>query len=535
MSKGWTVNRKLMVGFSAMLGLVLVAGGVAWWSSDTIRKSGKLTAQAANRVQLAGEIQEINAKIFGAEKNMILGGILDNRELLEAWTPRLQEYIDLGQVRAKELYDQMNDDSERRLAASLQEKMKLYADRCDACHEVAAELKTRPDKVLALSAAGEALMQSNHDLAEQIRMAQVATYKVEIDAADSTYQWARAFSTAIVIVCLLVGGVVVVTIRRVSQKLALAASRLRLGAEQMRGSSTQVSSSAQSLAQGATEQAASLEETSASMEEMTAMTRQNADHTRSALGLVAETDSHVQRSNSALAEMTVSMNSIRESSGRVSKIIKTIEQIAFQTNILALNAAVEAARAGEAGMGFAVVAEEVRSLAQRSSTAARDTTELIEASIAASADGARKVELVADAIKAVTSNVQQVKALVSKVSNANQQQSVGISQVAQAIEQMEQVTQRTAATAEESAAASEELNTEVDHVVAEAEALEAMVGGSAQGVEQIAETAEEPDLCGERQDRGAVSEFDEYVAPPTQSPLRIPPINRGLRGLALLP
>ena len=507
MSKEWTINRKLMIGFSAMLGLVLIAGGVAWWSSSTIRKSGELTTQAAKRVQLVGEIQEINAKIFGAEKNMILGGILDNQKLLEVWTPRLQEYIDLGQVRTKELYDQMNDDSERRLAASLQQKMKLYEDRCDACHEVATELKTRPDKVLALSESGEALMQDNADLAEQIKKAEVASYKVDTDAADSTYQWARAVSTAIVIVCLLVGAVVVVTIRRVSQKLALAASRLHQSAEQMRGSSGQISTSAQSLAQGATEQAASLEETSASMEEMTAMTRRNADHTRSALGLVAQTDSHAQRSNSALAEMTASMNSIRESSDKVSKIIKTIDEIAFQTNILALNAAVEAARAGEAGMGFAVVADEVRSLAQRSSTAARDTAELIEASIAASADGARKVEQVADAIKAVTSNVQQVKALVSEVSEAGEQQSVGISQVAQAIVQMEQVTQQTAATAEESAAASEELDAEVDQVMAEVEALEAMVGGSStQGVERIAKAtaaaaaaeptkaAEEPDL-----------------------------------------
>ena len=133
---------------------------------------------------------------------------------------------------------------------------------------------------------------------------------------------------------------------------------------------------AQALSKGATEQAASLEETSASMEEMAAMTRANAESTRQATALMVEVSDQVASSDKVLIEMLASMTDIAESSQRVSKIIKTIDEIAFQTNILALNAAVEAARAGDAGMGFAVVAEEVRSLAQRSATAARDTARL---------------------------------------------------------------------------------------------------------------------------------------------------------------
>ena len=136
-----------------------------------------------------------------------------------------------------------------------------------------------------------------------------------------------------------------------------------------------VSTSAQTLSQGATEQAASLEETSASMEEMASMTRQNAENSATAATLMGEVDTRVRESNQSLAELVTSMGSIQESSQRVAKIIKTIDEIAFQTNILALNAAVEAARAGEAGAGFAVVADEVRSLAQRSAQAARDTTQ----------------------------------------------------------------------------------------------------------------------------------------------------------------
>jgi methyl-accepting chemotaxis protein len=176
-------------------------------------------------------------------------------------------------------------------------------------------------------------------------------------------------------------GLVVFVIRSTRREAAGLARHLSETAAGTAAASGQVSTAAQSLAQGATEQAASLEETSASMEEMASMTRQNAENSQSAAGLMTEVDGHVRTSNETLAEMVSSMAAIQESSQQVGRIIKTIDEIAFQTNILALNAAVEAARAGEAGMGFAVVADEVRSLAQRSAQAARDTATLIETSM----------------------------------------------------------------------------------------------------------------------------------------------------------
>ncbi|HYM26009.1 MAG TPA: methyl-accepting chemotaxis protein, partial [Vicinamibacterales bacterium] len=240
----------------------------------------------------------------------------------------------------------------------------------------------------------------------------------------------------------------------------------------------QVSTSAQSLSQGATEQAASLEETSASMEEMSSMTRRNAENSQSAADLMGEVDTRVKDSNQALSDMVASMGSIRESSRQVAKIIKTIDEIAFQTNILALNAAVEAARAGEAGMGFAVVADEVRNLAQRSAQAAKDTAELIEASIQRTEGGSHKVEQVAASITAITDSVVKVKSLVDDVSTASRQQSQGIDQVSQAIAQMEKVTQTTAATAEESAAASEELSAQASTALSVVGRLETLVGAT---------------------------------------------------------
>lgn len=262
----------------------------------------------------------------------------------------------------------------------------------------------------------------------------------------------------------------------ISAALRQLASEMALGAEEVAAAASRVSSSSQSLAQGSSQQAAALEETSATSEQINAMARRNSDNSRTAADLMAQSQCKFIQTNQSLDQSVAAMGEINTQSGKIARIIKVIDEIAFQTNILALNAAVEAARAGEAGMGFAVVADEVRNLAQRCAQAAKDTATLIEDSIAKSGDGQAKVDQVAAAIRAITEESSNVKALLDEVKLGSQEQSRGIEQVAKAIIQMEHVTQTTAANADQSAAAAEHLNAHSETLSDIVHRLGAMVG-----------------------------------------------------------
>jgi methyl-accepting chemotaxis protein len=289
----------------------------------------------------------------------------------------------------------------------------------------------------------------------------------------SLAKWVSAAMTA---AGLVVAAIVIVVIRGAMRSLQRVMDTLAESSRQIDSASSQVSQSSQALAEGASQQAASLEETSAASEELTSMTRKNAENSQTAAEVMSDVDTKVTQGNEALEQMVASMKEITSSSGKISKIIRVIDEIAFQTNILALNAAVEAARAGEAGMGFAVVADEVRNLAQRSAQAAKDTASLIEDSIGKSNHGSTRLEQVAEVIRSITTSTAQVKTLVDEVSLASQEQAKGITGISQSIVQMERVTQSNASSAEQSASASEELAAQaksLDKIVLD---LSSMVG-----------------------------------------------------------
>jgi methyl-accepting chemotaxis protein len=474
--KNWTIGRRLVTGFSLVLAITIALGGFAATRIITIRDRvrsitddalpGIVSIDAVMLTAAANEANVLHHIASDDDKRMA-----DAEKEIEATndeaTKHLGEYEkSIYQAKDRELFNAIAP--LRAAVAKIRSERVLPLSRA---HKSAEALKAYENEmepaVAKYKAALHAEVEYNRGAGEE--------YSKAISETVASSLWVVSIG---LLAALSIGAVVSWYITTTTNRaLRTSLSELTEGAEQVVSASGQVATSAQSLSQGATEQAASLEETSASMEEMASMTRKNAENSQSAAGLMAEVDVRVRESNTALADMVTSMASIQESSKQVAKIIKTIDEIAFQTNILALNAAVEAARAGEAGMGFAVVADEVRNLAQRSAQAAKDTAGLIEASIGKAQSGNQKVEQVASSISGITESVTKVKGLVDEVSLASRQQTQGIDQVSQAISQMEKVTQTTAATAEESAAASEELNAQAENSMGVVSRLEALVGG----------------------------------------------------------
>jgi methyl-accepting chemotaxis protein len=252
---------------------------------------------------------------------------------------------------------------------------------------------------------------------------------------------------------------------------------LQSKADKLSDSARNLQSRSTSLAEGACEQAASLEETGSSLEEMSSMTRCNSESAQQAKDLANQARQAAETGASDMHTMSTAMSDIKLANEDVAKIIKTIDEIAFQTNILALNAAVEAARAGASGLGFAVVANEVRNLAQRSANAAKETSERIEGAIAKTSQGVNISTRVVAGLQEIVNKVRQVDEFVVKVADASREQSQGIQELSKAVCQMDSVTQSNAANAEHIASAAEDLSTQSNQLNEVVRQLMTVIGG----------------------------------------------------------
>ena len=248
-------------------------------------------------------------------------------------------------------------------------------------------------------------------------------------------------------------------------------------ADQVASASSEIAAAGQSLAEAASEQAAGVEETSASIEEIASMTLRNADNSHQARTLSDATWSAINKADSSMGKVMISMQEISQASEETAHIIKTIDEIAFQTNLLALNAAVEAARAGEAGAGFAVVADEVRNLAIRAADAAKNTAAMIEGTVSKVKGGHELVRVTGEEFKEVGNSSKKVVELVGEIAAASNEQSQGIKQINAAIQEMDKTIQQNAANAEEAASASEELNAQSLQMRYFVGQLEALISG----------------------------------------------------------
>ncbi len=471
-----TIGKRLALGFGVIIAIVGVLGVFTFSELRSIQAaSDRIVADALPGTALSGSIRgnvqtsyaDVLEHVSAAEMKDMQESEAEIQELRGTLTKEYDAY----EKTITQADDRANFEKIQPLRKAFIEKMDTTTKMSREGKKAEALAFVHSDLEPVFDSYSEAVL----ELAQWNATAGAAAGK-DIEAAVSATTWGVIVGVLIAMVMgIVIAGVI---IRSISSVLSGSVKQLKDGAHQVSSASSQVASASQSLSQGASEQAASIEETSASMEEMSSMSRQNAENTRQAETLILSVDARVKESNDSLTSMVSSMEAIKESSSNISRIIKTIDEIAFQTNILALNAAVEAARAGEAGMGFAVVADEVRSLAQRSAEAAKNTADLIEQSIGRSNEGAARVQQMAGSIQSITTAVGDVRKLVESVSSATQQQAQGFDQVATAIQQMEKVTQTNAATAEESAAASEELSAQAEATLAAVETIAALVGGS---------------------------------------------------------
>ena len=438
---GWTITRRITAGLGALLLMLVLISGLALARIGSLRESvGGLADDALPSVVLLGEVA---AKVQRQQ--------LDRTRLLEADTAEAKVIKDAiaaleeKVVEALARYEQnyIVDEDSRRLYAAIDaahtdivttraqiealdqdtggDEFKQLIEQQRLIIEVQDPNYTRV--LAAVHAAAAHSYTRGQAIAETSR------------AQTSVTMWLLGISSLLAVI--IAGVLAWFTVRRISAALGGITVDLNRGARHTASAARQVSIASQTLAGGATEQAAAIEETSSSLEEMSAMIRATADNSQKAKELASEARAQAGAGLGTMSLMSEAMEEIGAASADVSKIVKNIDEIAFQTNILALNAAVEAARAGEAGAGFAVVADEVRSLAQRSAAAARETADKIDVAIQSARRGAERSTEVARSLKEISEKVVATDMLVAEIATAAREQAHGLSQVNTAISQMD--------------------------------------------------------------------------------------------------
>lgn len=470
-----TISRRMAAGVMAVSLATVFAAAASFWyiralGQDLEQSTGVVSAKLA----LAGEAKAAANIMRTGQRSILLNGYQHDPEALKASE---KDYAKRREValsfvnRLKPMADKGDSEAIARLESAIGNHADSFAQIAALCREGNLEAAMALYKAKG-SAAGAAMEQAASDvMAVQTRQLdqRAATGRKRVAQAGAVLAGSEVF----VALCL---AALLWSTRRSANGLRLLSGTLRESARQVAAASAQVAASGESLARGASEDAASIEETSAASQQIYAIIRKNEESVRLAVKLTDHAGQTVTGSNQALDAMTAAMQAINTSGSRIAKIIKVIDEIAFQTNILALNAAVEAARAGEAGAGFSVVADEVRNLAQRSSAAARDTTGLIEESISTSAGGSASLQTVAGLIREMAEMTQSVRTAIEQINSRSTEESAEMEEITKAIARLGQTAQEIAANSEESAATGRELANQAESLEAIVGELETLVG-----------------------------------------------------------
>ena len=480
--KKLTISQRIIAFGSLLIALILITGGICFFAMRSLNAD----AQIVRNSSMPGVIRASNANMSLLEGIIctLRIGSADTQQERDKIQAELKEIGAANEKNLKEYEARIINAEDRALFATLQVKREKYRSQRVQYFNLLKEGKNKEanayfDAVvnplyLEYSAAGSALVNYNKQLGETL--------------TDDILQSSSRISKMVTISSLfglIVGGLIAfIIIRSINKALREISHELGMSAEQVASASSEVAGAGQQLAAGSSEQAASIEETSASLEEMSGMAKENAKAAESTNQcLQNEMTPNLQRMSQVMQSMGSSMTQSVDASRETAKIIKTIDEIAFQTNILALNAAVEAARAGEAGAGFAVVAEEVRSLAKRAADAAKNTQGLLENSRMHLETTAGLVDQVNEALKKNLELGTKVTQLVAGIFTASQEQAQGAGQISQAVSQMDKVTQGNAATAEESASAAQEMSAQAEALKETVHALGRLIGGLEQNQE----------------------------------------------------
>ncbi len=469
----WTIQKRIVSGFVSILVIALALGTFAYSRLAIVSEhSQEIASQSLPTIETVFQIQ----KVAKEQVQLIYKHIGSNDKADMAMLEKSLSANTAENAKLYEQLDQLVNDAQGQALFDKVKKSRAENNRIRAQVLQFSQQTTNSVQAynLARTLLDPAQAQYVTDLDAMINFCRTHADQASEEINGAAISSKNGILAGLTLALIIGFALAFIIIRSTGKILNRVAGELQDGSNQVSSAAGQVSSASQTLAEGAGEQAASLEETSSSLEELSSMTKRNAENAQKANELAKQARSAADKGVTDMTAMNAAMAAIKDSSDDITKIIKTIDEIAFQTNILALNAAVEAARAGEAGMGFAVVADEVRTLAQRSAQAAKETAAKIEGAINKTAQGVGISQKVSETLNQIVLKAREVDELAAEVASASREQTNGITQINSAVGQMDKVTQSNAASAEESAAAAEELNSQAEcmrHSVGELLAL----------------------------------------------------------------